>query len=187
MLSQLPAIAEEIGADQRTLRRAVSRGTVRGHRPGARQLELAPAEREYLRTHWALLSALTRILRTEPNVAFAALYGSTARGDDRVDSDVDVLVRFRAEVSLGATALAMRLEAALGRHVDVTDLDRVREHAPLLVLFAIDEGRVLLDRDGVWPPIRSRRSQFERAAAERLEADREAAAASFERLLSAPA
>jgi predicted nucleotidyltransferase len=187
MLSQLPVVAKEIGADERTLRRAVARGTVRGRRPGARQIDLAPSERDYLRAHWGLISALTRRLRTEPSVAFAALYGSTARGDDRGDSDVDVLVQFRDGAATGALELAIRLEDALGRHVDVTDLARVRDTAPLLVLFAIDEGRVLLDRDEVWPSIQARRSRFARVAAARLDADRKAAAASFERLLSEPA
>src|SRR6478672_11050256 len=135
MLSPLPAIAQQIGADERTLRRAVSRGTIHGRRPGARQLDIAPSERRYLQTHWDLMGSLNRSLRTEPNVAVGALYGSMARGDERLDSDVDVLVQFRKERELRAMELAMRLEHTLGRHVDVTSLQRVRETAPLLVLF----------------------------------------------------
>lgn len=149
-------------------------------------MEISSEERAYLDTHWDLIGALNRCLRTEPNVGLAALYGSTARGDDREDSNVDLLVELRKDSSLAASRLAMRLEEALGRHVDVTRLNRVRKDAPLLVLQAIDEGRVLLDRDEVWPAVRARRSRFERAATERLDADRRAAAESFARLLGEP-
>jgi predicted nucleotidyltransferase len=186
MLSPLPAIAKQIGADERTLRRAVSRGTIHGRRPGARQLDISPSERRYLDAHWDLIARLNRSLRTESNIAFAALYGSMARGDERLDSDVDVLVQFRKERELATMELAMRLEHALDRRVDVTSLDRVRETAPLLVLFAIDEARVLVDRDDVWPLLCAQRARFERRAAAQLDVDRRAAAASFERLLSEP-
>lgn len=184
MRSQLPQIARALGADERTLRRATQRGAIRCRRPGARQLELPPGEREYLDTHWDLLATLSSALRTEPNVGFALLFGSAARGDDRVDSDVDLLVQFRRSSSMAAARLGLRLETRLAREVSVFRLDRVRERMPLAVLQALDEGRILLDRDDVWPGIRAQRPWFERAAVERFEADRRAAANSLERLLS---
>ncbi len=186
MRSQLPTIAREIGADERTLRRAAARGTVRAHRPGTRQLELAEGEMEYLRTHWALLSALNRALRTEPNVAVALLYGSAARGEDRVDSDLDLLVGLRDEAAPAAgRELALRLERVLGREVDVARVSRAWKDAPLLVLRAIDEGRVLVDRDDSWPALRAERPRLERAARRKHEADRRQARDSLDQLLAA--
>jgi predicted nucleotidyltransferase len=181
--SMLPIIASELGADERTLRRAVRRGAVRGHRPGPRQLQLAPAEREYLRGHWALLSALSRALRTEPSVRLAVLYGSVARGDDGPASDVDLLVDLRADASSGVSALTRRLERAIGRDVDIARLDRVRERSPLLLVEALDEGRVILDRDHRWPSVRAQRRQVRRAADRAIDAERHAAAAALAELM----
>jgi len=48
------------------------------------------------------------------------LIGSVARGDARPDSDVDFLVKWRAGTSLlNHAALALELEALLGRKVDL--------------------------------------------------------------------
>jgi len=54
------------------------------------------------------------------------VFGSVARGDDRDDSDVDVVVRLTAEASQGGfayfgrlDALRDRLTAIVGRPVDV--------------------------------------------------------------------
>jgi predicted nucleotidyltransferase len=182
--SQLPTIAGEIGADERTLRRAAQRGTVHCHRPGLRQLELADGEVEYLRTHWGLLSALNRALRTEPNVRLALLYGSAARGDDGAGSDVDLLVDLREDTPSAATELALRLERALGRAVDVARLRRANRDAPLLVLEAVEDGRVLVDRDDLWTTLRAQRSRLERAARRRRENDRQKAAESLQRLIA---
>src|SRR5947209_16813109 len=85
-------VADRVGVDARTLRRAVALGAVRCARVSERRVELAAGEEDYLRGHWRLLGGLRSALRTEPNVRFAAVFGSVARGDDRVDSDVDLLV-----------------------------------------------------------------------------------------------
>lgn len=164
MRSALPVVARELGADERTLRRAAQRGAVRCRRPGPRQLELSEGELHYLRSHWELMHALTCALRTEPNVGLAVLYGSMARGDERLDSDVDVLVELREDTPVTARGLAMRLEEAVGRHVDITRLSRAREHVPLLVLQVLDEGRVLVDRDERWPSLVRERRHIARAA-----------------------
>jgi predicted nucleotidyltransferase len=48
------------------------------------------------------------------------VFGSVARGDDRADSDIDLLVTFDESASLFDQAgLIGDLEAILGRHVDV--------------------------------------------------------------------
>ena len=48
------------------------------------------------------------------------LIGSVARGEDRPDSDIDLLVRWQPETSLlDHAALALELEQLLGRKVDL--------------------------------------------------------------------
>ena len=39
-----------------------------------------------------MLDALRRILEAEPGIAYALLFGSTARGTERADSDADVAI-----------------------------------------------------------------------------------------------
>jgi uncharacterized protein len=177
--SPLPILAAELGADERTLRRAVSRGTVRGHRPGQRRLQLAPAERDYLRGHWPVLNALTRALRTEPNVRLAVLYGSVARGDDGPEADLDLLVDLRDDTARAASALSRRLERAMARDVDVARLGPVLGRSRLLLLEALDEGRVIVDRDRRWPDLLARRPRLRESADRAAEAERKAAAAAI--------
>lgn len=160
----LPTLAEDLGADERTFRRAARRGAIRCRRPGPRQLELDPGELAYLRSHWPLLQRLTRMLRTERNVHLAVLYGSTARGDDRGDSDVDLLVAFRVRATGAATALARRIERTLERAVDVAEIAAIERDAPLLLLRALDEGRVLVDRLDTWPELVAGRGDVARAS-----------------------
>jgi predicted nucleotidyltransferase len=162
--SQLPRIAEDLGADERTLRRAAQRGAIRCRRSGPRHLELAAGELDYLRSHWELLQSLTGALRTARNVRLAVLYGSAARGDDRRNSDVDLLVQLRVRAPGAVAALAGKIEAALARRVDVVEVEVVQQRAPLLLLYALDEGRVLVDRDGQWPARLARRGEVARAA-----------------------
>jgi uncharacterized protein len=48
------------------------------------------------------------------------LFGSVARGEDTAESDVDVLVDLQAgRTLLDVARLALELERAIGRHVDV--------------------------------------------------------------------
>lgn len=174
--STLPDIAARLGADERTVRRAAQRGAVRVRRPGPRSLEMEPGEFAYLEGHWGLLAALTRALRTEPNVGLAVLYGSAARGDDRASSDIDLLVRFRDDADASTSSLARRLERRLHRPVDVARYSRVRAEAPFLLLQAIDEGRVLVDRDDHWSSLRAARETIARAGRRQLARTRAEAA-----------
>ena len=48
-----------------------------------------------------------------------ALFGSYARGDQRPDSDVDVLVDVDPAIGLRFVSLAETIEAAVGEHVDL--------------------------------------------------------------------
>jgi predicted nucleotidyltransferase len=146
----LQELAADLDVEERTLRRAVSQGTLRATRSGPRRLRLASGEREYLRAHWPLLSGLRRALRTEQNVRLAVLYGSLARGDEDAGSDLDLLISFAEDRPSAGVELAVRLERAHDRRVDIADLKRIEARAPLLLDRVLDEGRVLVDRDGQW-------------------------------------
>jgi predicted nucleotidyltransferase len=159
-------LAIDLGAEERTLRRAASQGALRCSRPRPRQLRLAPGEREYLRGHWQLLAELRQALRTERRVRLAVLYGSVARGDEDAGSDLDLLVSLADGRPAVAFALTARLELLIGRKVDVAQLERVEADAPLLLDRVLDEGRVLVDRDGQWRQLRERRRAI-RARAQR--------------------
>jgi predicted nucleotidyltransferase len=163
-MNGLREVAATIDADERTLRRAVSRGAVRCRHPTARRLVVPEDEREYLETHWKLLSHLQNLLRTEPKVRLAVLYGSSARGDDTDESDVDVMVALRDEKPGDSVRLASRLQGALGTNVDVASLSRVESESPLLLLQVLNEGRVLVDRDGLWNDLRAKRDAIRQRA-----------------------
>lgn len=139
------------------MRRAMSQGALRAGRPGPRRLWLAPGEREYLRTYWPLLSALRQALRTEHGVRLAVLYGSLARGDADEGSDLDLLVSFADDRLSTGYELATRLQRFTARRVDVARLERVETKAPLLLDRVLDEGRVVVDRDGQWDRLLGRR------------------------------
>ena len=60
-------------------------------------------------------------------VSSLALFGSAARGEDRPDSDVDVLVEFGRPAGLfDFVRVRRRLEVALGRRVDLVTPDALR-------------------------------------------------------------
>lgn len=162
-MGQTSMLAGELGCDPRTLRRAISQGTVRGHRPGPRRLRLSAGEREYLRLHWPLLSSLRRTLRTRREVRLAVLYGSVARGVEDEDSDLDLMVSLAKSSRVGY-GLVSSLESVARRRVDIADLERLEANAPLLLDRILDEGRVLVDRDGQWRDLRSRRRAIRRRA-----------------------
>jgi predicted nucleotidyltransferase len=168
-------VANGLGADQRTLRRAVALGTVRCAKVSPRRVELDSSEQEYLQRHWGLLSRLRSALRTEPNVRLAVVFGSVARGEDRVESDIDLLVELADESWARRQRLNTRLERELGRRVDLLLLARTSAGNPSLLIEALRDGRVIVDRDGVWPNLNRRRSSLRRAA--RAEDARQADAA----------
>ncbi len=173
----------EISANERTLRRAINRGAVRCRRDSPRVLAITREEIGYLRAHWRMLAALSRALRTEPNVRLAVLYGSVARGDDRDDSDIDLLLWLRNDSGRASLGLGDRLERELERSVDVARLPRVRETSPLLLLEILGDGRVLVDRDGLWPALQAERPEVASAAARSEKAEAQAAAAALAELL----
>jgi len=79
----------------------------------------------------------------------------------------------------------VRIERAVGRHVDVARLNRVQATAPLLLLRALDEGRVVLDRDREWTALKAHRSEIARRAHRARATRRQRARASIHELLAA--
>lgn len=162
-MTPLGHLAQKVGVSERTLRRAVNEGTLRGKRLSPRRLTLSVAEMEYVREHWDLLAQLREALRTEPNVRFALLFGSTARGDDTEESDVDLLVEMRDDSLVRLLDLALKLEPLLGKEVQVISFDDAQSN-PMLLADAAHEGRVIVDRENRWPAFRDSRAKFERRA-----------------------
>ena len=67
-----------------------------------------------------LLKAEIPALRERYGVRSLALFGSMARGDDREDSDVDILVTFEGEPTFdNFMGLKLDLEDLFGRRVDL--------------------------------------------------------------------
>lgn len=180
--------ANRIGCSERTLRRYINTGLLRGRRVTGGQLELSCAEEAYARGHWTLLSKLTTALRTERDVRLAVLFGSMATGEDTPISDVDLLIVHRRSGWSVQADLRIRLRRALGTPVDVVMLEQA-ETQPSLLADVMREGRVLVDRDGLWDELRQRRDRILAAGAredeELMSAARATFAAARERLAQA--
>src|SRR5437763_11253346 len=160
-MTELALLARDVGVHERTLRRAVTQGSLRAVRPSPRTLQMTLSERQYARRSWALLSALRAALRTEHNVRFALLFGSAARGTDTPESDVDVLVALREPSLERVVELGAKLTAATGRGVDVVRLEDAQAE-PSLLADVVADGRVLVDRGGLWSRLRGREPALRR-------------------------
>lgn len=170
---------------ERTLRRYVREGLLHADEREAREVRLPIDEEIYLREHWSVLRGLRRALRTEQGVRLAVLFGSQATGEDRPDSDVDLLVELNGRDLRRQMALQRRLTRALGRRVHLVALEDAAK-SPSMLTDILSEGRVIVDRAERWPALQRTRSRV-MAAAERedhelLEQAREAIAAARERV-----
>jgi predicted nucleotidyltransferase len=151
--------AKKLGCSERTLRRYIDGGLLRGRRVAGGEVELSQIEEAYLLGHWTLISALMGALRTERDVRLAVLFGSTATGEDTPVSDVDLLIVHRRPDWRAQAGLRVRLRRALGMPVDVVMLEQA-EAQPALLADVLREGRVLVDRDDLWQTLRQRRDQI---------------------------
>jgi predicted nucleotidyltransferase len=170
MSEMLARVASEVGASERTLRRAVRSGLIRGIDPHSPRIEVPEEEIAWVRSHWPLVGRLRVLLRTERNVELAVLFGSVARGDDVSEvSDVDLLVAIRNLRADAMEALRERLTSGLGADVQLVSLERARRNPHLLAEITRD-GRPLVDRGSLWPPLlahaRRTRAQTDRAGRE---------------------
>jgi predicted nucleotidyltransferase len=162
-MDSLRQAAAELSIPERTLKRAAAEGLIRGERISPRRFHVAFREEAYLRSHWGLLHILRGALRTEPNVRFAVLFGSTAKGDDYEGSDIDVLVVLD-DPSIGRlVGLTERLSGRLGRDVQIVRLADA-ENVPVVMADVIEQGRVLVDRQQRWPSLREAAGKWRRLA-----------------------
>ena len=94
-----------------------------------------------------MLDAVRRILQDEPALAYALLFGSNARGTERVDSDADIAIELEPGASRDVQtlgSLVARLSSAAGRAVDLVLLD---EAAAPLAYRIFRDGRLLVERN----------------------------------------
>src|SRR5688572_24546655 len=94
-----------------------------------------------------MLDELRRVLASEPDLAYALVFGSAARNSLRPDSDVDVAIELRAGAArdvLALGTLVARIESAVRRRVDLVLLD---EAAPSLAYRIFRDGRLLVEHD----------------------------------------
>lgn len=162
-MDSLRRVAAELSIPERTLKRAAAEGLIWGERISPRRFRVTFDEEAYLRSHWGLLHMLRAALRTEPNVRLAVLFGSTAKGDDCEDSDIDVLVAL-ADPSVGRlVGLTERLSARLGRDVQLVRLADA-ENVPVLMADVIEQGRVLVDRQHCWSGLQEAVGRWQRLA-----------------------
>lgn len=180
-MTTLDELAHELTTSGRTLRRAALRGTIRSTRPSPRRFELERRERAYVRGHWPLLGRMLQVVRTQPNVRLAVLFGSVSRGDERADSDLDLLVRFGDPSVHALSLLVGRLEEETNRTVQVVELETALR-SPLLLAEALRDGRVLVDRDDDWRTLAGREARINAAAEAEDERLTDELAAAFEEL-----
>lgn len=82
----------------------------------------------------------------ENDIAALRLFGSTARGEEREESDVDLLVRFSERKSLlDLIRIEEQFERALGRKVDLVTEGAL---SPYLRDRILRDSRVLYERAG---------------------------------------
>ena len=74
----------------------------------------------------------------------AALFGSTARGEDKKRSDIDILVKIPKNKSLlDIIQLEFQLEEKLGRKVDIVEYDAIK---PLLRDVILNEQKIIYEQ-----------------------------------------
>ncbi|MGH2992933.1 MAG: type VII toxin-antitoxin system MntA family adenylyltransferase antitoxin [Solirubrobacterales bacterium] len=129
-----------------------------------------------------MLAALRAALRTEQNVRFALLFGSAATGTDTPASDVDMVVELGDSSLERVVDLSAKLSATVGRHVDVIRLHDA-EADPLFLADVVSDGRVLVDREGLWLRLRRREAGLRRRGRRQQADQARAALAGIDRLV----
>jgi predicted nucleotidyltransferase len=157
-------VAAAAGVEPARLARWLRIGTVGG--PDRRELD--ETERRWLARNGSIVRLIDEVTRNDDAVDTVVLFGSRARGDQRLDSDVDLIVDGRiARDSRARTALRGELLERLGHDVEISTLEETRA-APVVMIEALHEGRVLKDTAGRWQAtVEAKHEIEEQAAAER--------------------
>ncbi|MDP4011019.1 MAG: nucleotidyltransferase family protein [Candidatus Roizmanbacteria bacterium] len=78
----------------------------------------------------------------ESGIIRSSIFGSYVRGEQREDSDIDLLVEYPKGLSLFDVAeIKYKLEDALGKNVDLVDFNRIK---PRLKPYILSEQRPIL-------------------------------------------
>jgi len=93
-------------------------------------------------TNQNIAQKITPILKSQ-GVSKAALFGSTARGGDKKDSDIDLFIDIKKSKSLlDIVRLKLALEEKLGKKVDLVEYSTIR---PSLKKIILNEQRVIYE------------------------------------------
>jgi predicted nucleotidyltransferase len=94
-----------------------------------------------------MLDAIQKVLAADPRIAYGLVFGSVARGNAGVHSDLDLAIGLQEEVDFDhrdVGALVSRLESATGRVVDLV----IAEEAPIPLAWRIfRDGVLVLERN----------------------------------------
>ncbi len=175
----LSQLAAGIQCSERTLRRCFNDGLVRGERRARGEVRIPPGEELYLRRHWQLLSRLRGALRTERSIRLAVLFGSTAVGEERPDSDVDLLIERTGAEPIDVLRLQRRLGELIGKEVHAVLLSDA-EQSPELLADVLLEGRVIVNRSDAWGLLLERRGEILDAALAESQSTHDAARRAIE-------
>ena len=95
-----------------------------------------------------LEARIVHAMQSVATLELAIVFGSMASGDARLDSDIDVAVRYKHALDVAQKiALIDALALVTGRAVDVIDL---RVAGPIVAREALTGGRRLFGSDEVW-------------------------------------
>ncbi|MDZ7362827.1 MAG: nucleotidyltransferase domain-containing protein [candidate division KSB1 bacterium] len=96
-----------------------------------------------------LLHNLSRALKSEPDIAFAYLFGSVAKGRSGPLSDVDVAVYFDADNARSRFDRHLQLMSKLAKALQQNDVDVVSlQDAPVDLAFEVlAHGKLLFSKD----------------------------------------
>ncbi len=93
------------------------------------------------------MKELQRVLKADPRLAYALVFGSEARGTAREGSDLDVAVGLVPGAAMAPRelgSLVADLEQASGRAIDLVLLE---EAPPSLAYRVFRDGQIVLERD----------------------------------------
>jgi predicted nucleotidyltransferase len=117
---------------------------------GEEMLDLDRHEVAWLRSHGDLTRALYRSVASDPDIDTLVLFGSTARGEDRPGSDVDLLIDGAVTKDVRALArLRGSLVERLDRRVDLVSLTEAAL-SPAMLVGALVDGRAVKDSEHRW-------------------------------------
>jgi predicted nucleotidyltransferase len=93
------------------------------------------------------MDAVRKLLTEDPRIAYALVFGSSARGTAHAGSDLDLAIGLESHEHISALDLGeliARLECASGRPVDVV---LINESPPAVAYRAFRDGRVIVEKN----------------------------------------